>query len=47
MTRKLTLLLGSLLLFFAISFNSALAEKATDTYFLLNVESDGVMVARD
>ena len=47
MTRKLTLLLDSLLLFSAISLSGALAEEATDTYLLLNVESDGVLAARE
>jgi hypothetical protein len=47
MIRKLTLLLDFLLLFLGIGFNGAIAEKATNTYLLLNVEPDGVMVARD
>jgi hypothetical protein len=47
MIRKLPLLLGSLLLFSAISLSGALAEEATDTYLLLSVESDGVLAARD
>ena len=33
--------------FLGIGFNGAIAEKATNTYLLLNVEPDGVMVARD
>ncbi|MDG1025048.1 MAG: hypothetical protein P8R01_03775 [Gammaproteobacteria bacterium] len=47
MIRNLTLLLDFLLFFLAIGFNGAIAEKATNTYLLLNVEPDGVMVARD
>ena len=47
LTRKLTMLLGSLLLYSAIGLNTAVAEESADTYFLLNVESDGVPAAGD
>lgn len=47
MARNLKILLASFVLFSTVSLNSAVAEEIANTYLLVNVESDGVLSAKD
>jgi len=47
MAGKLKILLAALMLFGTISLNSAVAEEIENTYLLVNVESDGILSAKD
>lgn len=47
MARKFKILIASLMLFSAVGLNNVVAEEVANTYLLVNVESDGILSAKD